>query len=88
MSASEEAHAPMSASEETHAPMRPADDFLRASTAIEAMIAAVRPEQWDAPTPCTEWNLRQLVNHLVEVNYSLAARFGGQIGRASCRERV
>ncbi len=70
MSASEEAHALMSASE-------PADDFLRASAAIEAMIAAVRPEQWDAPTPCTEWNLRELVNHLVEVNYSLAARFGG-----------
>nr|WP_078361429.1 TIGR03086 family metal-binding protein [Mycobacteroides salmoniphilum] len=80
MSASEEAHAPMSASEEAHAPMRPADDFLRASTAIEAMIVGVRPEQWDAPTPCAEWNLRQLVNHLVEVNYSLAARFGGLSG--------
>ncbi|MBA0045901.1 TIGR03086 family metal-binding protein [Mycobacteroides sp. LB1] len=56
------------------------EDFLRASSAIEEMIAAVRPDQWDAPTPCTEWNLRQLVNHLVEVNYSLAARFGGHSG--------
>ncbi|MEU9805090.1 TIGR03086 family metal-binding protein [Mycobacterium sp. NPDC050853] len=53
------------------------EDFLRASSAIEEMIAAVRPDQWDAPTPCTEWNLRQLVNHLVEVNYALAERFGG-----------
>ncbi|WP_078308357.1 MULTISPECIES: TIGR03086 family metal-binding protein [unclassified Mycobacterium] len=70
----------MSASEEDPTPMRPADDFLRASAAIEALIAAVRPDQWDAPTPCTEWNLRQLVNHLVEVNYSLAARFGGPSG--------
>lgn len=60
--------------------MTPADDFLRASTAIEALIAAVRPDQWDAPTPCAEWNLRQLVNHLVEVNYSLATRFGGPSG--------
>ncbi|MFA4080548.1 TIGR03086 family metal-binding protein [Mycobacteroides salmoniphilum] len=72
----------MNASEEDHTPMRPADDFLRASAAIEAMIAAVRPDQWDAPTPCAEWNLRQLVNHLVEVNYSLAARFGGSSGGA------
>lgn len=61
-------------------PTGPAEDFARASTAIETMIAAVRPDQWGEPTPCTEWNLRQLVDHLVEVNYSLAERFGGTRG--------
>lgn len=66
----------MSASEEDRAQMS-AEDFTRASTAIEAIIAAVRPDQWDTATPCTEWNLRQLVDHLVEVNYSLSGRFGG-----------
>ncbi|CPY57847.1 TIGR03086 family protein [Mycobacteroides abscessus] len=54
-----------------------AEDFARASDAIEALLAAVRPDQWDAATPCEEWNLRQLADHLVEVNYSLAGRFGG-----------
>lgn len=27
-------------------------------------VHAIRPEQWDAPTPCTEWTVRDLVNHL------------------------
>jgi uncharacterized protein (TIGR03086 family) len=28
-------------------------------------IAAVRPSDLSAPTPCTEWNLRQLLNHML-----------------------
>jgi uncharacterized protein (TIGR03086 family) len=30
-----------------------------------ARVEAVRPDQWEGPTPCTEWNVRQLVNHVV-----------------------
>ncbi|ORB60398.1 TIGR03086 family protein [Mycobacteroides saopaulense] len=72
----------MSASREAdRAVMGPAEDFARASAAIETMIAAVRPDQWEASTPCTEWNLRQLVDHLIEVNYALAERFGGTRGK-------
>ncbi|UNO43161.1 TIGR03086 family metal-binding protein [Streptomyces sp. MST-110588] len=29
-----------------------------------ARVHAVRPDQWDAPTPCSEWSVRDLVNHL------------------------
>ncbi|MGH3725583.1 MAG: TIGR03086 family metal-binding protein [Mycobacterium sp.] len=59
-----------------------AADFGRASAAVEKLLIGVRPEQWTAPTPCIEWNLRQLVDHLVEVNYALAVRFGGPGGSA------
>jgi uncharacterized protein (TIGR03086 family) len=28
-------------------------------------VAAVDPAQWDAGTPCEEWDVRALVNHVV-----------------------
>jgi uncharacterized protein (TIGR03086 family) len=28
-------------------------------------VAQVRPDQWSAPTPCAAWDVRTLVNHLV-----------------------
>ena len=28
-------------------------------------VNAVRPEQWEAPTPCRGWSVRDLVNHVV-----------------------
>jgi len=30
-----------------------------------ARVAAVKNDQWDAPTPCTEWSVHELVNHVV-----------------------
>jgi uncharacterized protein (TIGR03086 family) len=37
----------------------------RALDETGALLARIRPEQATAPTPCTHWNLRQLVNHVV-----------------------
>jgi uncharacterized protein (TIGR03086 family) len=28
-------------------------------------VAQIDPDQWNAPTPCQDWNLRTLVNHVV-----------------------
>jgi len=39
--------------------------------ALEAtgrIVSGVVAEQWDAPTPCAEWNVRELMNHLVAGN--------------------
>ena len=30
-----------------------------------ARVAAVGPDQWSRPTPCAEWDVRALVNHVV-----------------------
>lgn len=37
----------------------------RATEDFAGLVAAVRPEQWDAVTPCAGWNVRDLVNHVV-----------------------
>jgi uncharacterized protein (TIGR03086 family) len=44
------------------------DRFVLASTDFERKLGAVRPGQWAWPTPCTEWNVRQLVNHMTRGN--------------------
>ena len=38
-------------------------DHAVASTA--GIVKAVRPDQADAPTPCTEWEVRDLLNHII-----------------------
>jgi uncharacterized protein (TIGR03086 family) len=38
--------------------------FNEAIDIFGARVHAVGDDQWDAPTPCTEWSVRDLVNHL------------------------
>ena len=59
--------------------------FDRAAAAADAAIAAVRPEQLDAPTPCTEWTVRQLLNHVVGGNKAFASMQtgGGPVDRTA-----
>ncbi|HEX5996916.1 MAG TPA: TIGR03086 family metal-binding protein [Jiangellales bacterium] len=38
--------------------------YVRATDVFDARVRAVRPDQWGNATPCTEWNVRQLVNHV------------------------
>ena len=30
-----------------------------------ALVEGVRPGQWELPTPCEDWDVRALVNHVV-----------------------
>jgi uncharacterized protein (TIGR03086 family) len=45
----------------------------RALAAVGDLIAGVQDEQWSAPTPCSDWTVRELVNHLVGMNLVFAA---------------
>jgi uncharacterized protein (TIGR03086 family) len=37
----------------------------RATDGFGRRVGAVNDEDWDRPTPCTDWSVRTLVNHLV-----------------------
>jgi uncharacterized protein (TIGR03086 family) len=48
--------------------MNVSDLHQRASGEFGRRVHAVGDDQWSLPTPCTEWDVRALVNHLVYEN--------------------
>lgn len=42
--------------------------FHRSAAAFVARVEVVRPDQWGDPTPCEEWTVRDLVNHVTYEN--------------------
>jgi uncharacterized protein (TIGR03086 family) len=49
-----------------------------ALAAVGRLIDGIRVDQWSAPTPCTDWTVRDLVTHLVGLNRVLAALLNDQ----------
>jgi len=45
--------------------MEPMEALDRARREFERRLDAVGDDQWDRPTPCTEWDVRDLVTHVV-----------------------
>jgi uncharacterized protein (TIGR03086 family) len=50
----------------------------RASSATGAVIARIGGQDWQRPTPCSEWTVRDIVEHLVANNRRNAAQARGQ----------
>lgn len=59
------------------------DALRRASLEFEARLRQVGDEQWDRPTPCSEWNVRELVNHML-----LGTRMAVQLLGGSTQQEV
>jgi uncharacterized protein (TIGR03086 family) len=53
------------------------DQLARVLDDAGALVAAVDREQWAGPTPCPDWTVRELVNHLVGGNVMFAAVLRG-----------
>src|SRR5438552_18874372 len=47
--------------------------FDAAAAQADRVVAAVRPDQLADPTPCTDWRVRDVINHLVTGNLLFAA---------------
>lgn len=48
------------------------DALAIARAEFERRLTAITDDGWGRPTPCTEWNVRQLVNHIVSHEYRYA----------------
>ncbi len=58
-------------------PMEPMEMFERASADAATMVGRVRPEQWHASTPCSEWDVEALVSHMTGGFGYLEVALGG-----------
>ncbi|MER5733732.1 TIGR03086 family metal-binding protein [Streptomyces sp. NPDC002138] len=47
-----------------HRPDTLLDQHAKALRLFGTYVRAIADGQWDAPTPCTEWTVRELVNHV------------------------
>ena len=67
----------------------PADQAALHRRAVEEFderVRAVGDDQWELPTPCSDWNVRQLVNHLVyEDRWTVPLMEGGTIAEVGDR---
>lgn len=54
------------------------DQLVDVQGRVEGLIANVAGDQWDRPTVCSEWTVRDLVNHLVAGNQRFAELLAGE----------
>jgi uncharacterized protein (TIGR03086 family) len=58
--------------------MMAAGPYEQAASVTKALLANVKADQLDDPTPCASWQVRDLVNHLVGGSYFFAAAAKGE----------
>jgi uncharacterized protein (TIGR03086 family) len=71
------------------------DPLATALDGTGQLVAAVSADQWDLPTPCSDWTVRQLVNHVVGGNRLFTRVLKGmplpprdQLGRRAAEDQL
>ena len=64
------------------------DDLARVLDEFDRMVVAVQADQWEAPTPCTEWNVRDLIDHVIRGNLMFAGALRGDEPRTVDRSNM
>jgi uncharacterized protein (TIGR03086 family) len=57
------------------------DRYRRLSDDFAHKLAAVPDDRWDAPTPCPEWNVRDVARHVVDTQGMFEQLVGRDIGQ-------
>lgn len=52
--------------------------YARAMDFAATVVGGVRPEQWHNATPCADWDMRVLVNHITSENLWVEQILGGK----------
>ncbi|MEA2507774.1 MAG: hypothetical protein QOH48_2392 [Actinomycetota bacterium] len=52
--------------------------FTRAAANFDTLVQQIGDDQWSRATPCSEWDVRQLVRHLVYEDLWAPPLFGGE----------
>jgi uncharacterized protein (TIGR03086 family) len=50
-----------------------ADRYARVAAGFSARVERIEDDQWDRPTPCPLWTVRELVGHVVAVHRAILA---------------
>ncbi len=64
--------------------MDPLVAHRRAQDAFAGVLAAVKPQQMGAPTPCAEWDVGELIGHVIGGNERVLIRAGLRSEPAAC----
>ncbi len=56
----------------------PSEQLQFQSSALQKLMEGVASDQWDNPTPCAKWTVRDLATHLVGGGAMFAASFRGE----------
>lgn len=67
----------MSQEQKTDEIVEVAERYGRVAGAFDARLAALPAGDWGAQTPCSEWDVRALVAHVVEVHRRMGALLDG-----------
>lgn len=66
----------------THESMTRGSQHPRVMLRSVEVVSLIEDDQWELPTPCSEWNLRELVEHMILDNRGFAAAAGGPHDRS------
>ena len=52
--------------------------LVQVTAEAERLVAGIRPDQWTAPTPCGEWTVRELIDHVTGGDRLFTAALSGE----------